>query len=80
LSIFENPEFSEVFRSLDFEIRVLDSNEDELHPSRPRIYFAGTMGNQTTMNGYVQMTPDNQIRWHFVRNIYPSQDILANSC
>jgi hypothetical protein len=67
--MFENPDFSEVFRSLDIEIRVLETNHDENHPSRPRIHFAGTMGDQSTMNGWVQMTPDDQIRWHFVRAI-----------
>lgn len=35
---------------------------------RPTIHFTGGMGDPTTgsMSGFVEMTPEDNIRWHFV--------------
>ena len=66
-SIFCNPEFSEIFHSLDIVLRVLETTEDEAHPTRPQIHFLGQMRYQSDMSGWVRMTEDNQIRWHIVR-------------
>ncbi|KAL0961503.1 hypothetical protein HGRIS_006444 [Hohenbuehelia grisea] len=68
LSIFENPDFHEVFRTLQFQVHVTHTVQDDLHPTRPVIHFAGTLGipSTATMTGYVRMTPEDEVRWHFV--------------
>ncbi|RDB14851.1 hypothetical protein Hypma_016407 [Hypsizygus marmoreus] len=67
ISIFESPDFGEVFRSLNVNLRVVKTVSDPKYPKRPVIYFAGEMPESTsTMTGHVRMTPDNQVRWHFV--------------
>ncbi|TFK68962.1 hypothetical protein BDN72DRAFT_797050 [Pluteus cervinus] len=67
-STFERPDFVEVFRTLEIHIRVTRTLYDQRHPNRPTIYFVGAMGDPSTstINGRVQMTPDNQVQWHFV--------------
>ncbi|KAF7980623.1 hypothetical protein HWV62_37414 [Athelia sp. TMB] len=64
-SIFDQPDFQEVFRSLpDVTFKVTSVEHDPDHPTRPKINFDGAM-DQLHMEGYVKMTPDDQIRWHF---------------
>ncbi|KAI0372338.1 hypothetical protein BV20DRAFT_964483 [Pilatotrama ljubarskyi] len=63
--IFEDPDFVEVFRSLYVELRVLGVEEDPEHPGRPRINFGGSVEGHAIFVGYVKVTPDDQIRWHF---------------
>lgn len=67
-SLFDDPEFREVFRSLDAKIYVARTEPDPAHPSHPIIHFYGEMQDPSTsmMTGHVKMTPDNQIQWHFV--------------
>lgn len=66
-SIFEDPDFGEVFRSLEFTLRVTKTTTDINHPTRPAIHFVGEMPDvSTSMRGTVNMTPDDQIHWHFV--------------
>lgn len=47
-------------------MRVLSTEPDPDHPTRPKINFAGSIDNHATMVGWLKVTPDNQIRWHFV--------------
>ena len=68
MSIFSDPGFVEIFRTIKVEMRVLSVEPDAQHPTRPRIHFAGNINNHATMVGYVCVTPDDRIRWHFVRN------------
>ena len=68
-ALFDDPEFMEIFRSFFVELHVMSSEDDPEHPGYPRIHFGGTMNVQATMFGYVRLTPDNQIRWHFVSKI-----------
>ncbi|GLB38685.1 putative F-box domain-containing protein [Lyophyllum shimeji] len=66
-SVFESPDFGEVFRSMNVMLRVIGTRPDPDHPKRPIIDFAGAMlDNTSTMRGEVRMTPDNQVQWHFV--------------
>ncbi|KAG7445628.1 uncharacterized protein BT62DRAFT_1006657 [Guyanagaster necrorhizus] len=67
VSLFEDPGFNDVFRSVEVTIRVLEVSPDPKHPKYPRIYFGGSMGqhSMSTMSGYVHMTDDNQVRWRF---------------
>ena len=68
-SLFEQPGFREVFRSLNVKLCVAGTEEDPLHPTRPVIHFFGEMhdpSTSTTMTGWVKMTTDRQVRWHFV--------------
>ncbi|KAF9066455.1 hypothetical protein BDP27DRAFT_1227533 [Rhodocollybia butyracea] len=67
-SLLTGAGFQEMFRSMQVTFQVTNIKEDPKHPGRPQIYFVGVVGepSATTMNGYVCMTDDNQIRWHFV--------------
>ncbi|KAF9046302.1 hypothetical protein BJ165DRAFT_1142096 [Panaeolus papilionaceus] len=67
-SMFESPNFREVFRWLDVNLSVTRMEHDPKHPTKPIIHFFGEMQepSSSTMTGKVQMTPDNQIQWHFV--------------
>lgn len=63
--IFDDPDFVEVFRSIYVEISVLGIEEDRDHPGRPRINFGGSIDGNAVIVGYVKVTPDDQVRWHF---------------
>ncbi|KAF8074001.1 hypothetical protein FPV67DRAFT_1577079 [Lyophyllum atratum] len=66
-SIFAEPDFGEVFRSLDVNLRVLKTTPDPSHPNRPVIHFTGEMPESNSrMTGEVKMTPDDQVLWNFV--------------
>ena len=65
-TIFEDPDFMEVFRVLDVEIRVTKIEPDQDQPERPRIHFVGTFGGQQTMAGIVMATAEGHVRWKFV--------------
>ncbi|TFK52690.1 hypothetical protein OE88DRAFT_1658096 [Heliocybe sulcata] len=67
-SVFANPEFVEVFRSITVHMRVLSTEANPDHPHRPRIYFAGEIeaGADHVMNGWVGVTEEGVVRWHFV--------------
>ncbi|KAK7462378.1 hypothetical protein VKT23_007977 [Stygiomarasmius scandens] len=63
-----DPNFRELFRTLEVKLHVTRTVPDKKHPGRPQIYFVGVMAAPSTsiMNGYVKLTDDDQIRWHFV--------------
>ncbi|KZT09196.1 uncharacterized protein LAESUDRAFT_722920 [Laetiporus sulphureus 93-53] len=65
-AIFEAPDFQEIFRTIDVDMRVISFETDALHWKRPKINFAGAIEGGATMIGWVRVTPDDQIRWHFV--------------
>lgn len=78
-SLLTGPGFQEMFRSMKVNLQVTNVMEDQNHPGRPRIYFLGAVADPSpstsTINGYVCMTDDDQIRWHFVRKLLgPSDD------
>jgi len=49
----------------DIQFHVTSTEYDPAHPTRPKINFSGEL-NDYIMKGYVNLTPDDQIRWHFV--------------
>ncbi|THU90983.1 hypothetical protein K435DRAFT_675057, partial [Dendrothele bispora CBS 962.96] len=63
-----DPDFREIYRTLEVKVHVARTAPDKKHPGRPQIYFVGVMAAPSTsiMNGYVKMMDDGQIRWHFV--------------
>lgn len=66
--MFEDPDFREVFRSLEVKLYLVRTEPDPAHPTTPILHFLGEMqgGSTSTMNGRVSMTVDNQVQWHFV--------------
>ena len=66
--MFEDPDFQEVFRSLDVNLYLKRTEADPAHPTTPVLYFFGEMlaPSTSTMTGRVRMSVDNQIQWHFV--------------
>ncbi|KAH9924355.1 uncharacterized protein BXZ73DRAFT_91336 [Epithele typhae] len=64
-SIFDDPNFTEVYRTFPIEMRVLGTEIDPDHPGFPRIQFGGSVEGHSIMVGHVRLTPDNQIRWRF---------------
>ncbi|KAG6854297.1 hypothetical protein C0991_008546 [Blastosporella zonata] len=65
-TIFEAPDFGEVFRTLNVTVTMASTIPDPSHPKRPIIHFTGVMvGSTSSMNGTVQMTADDQVQWRF---------------
>lgn len=65
--VFEDPEFHEVFTVVDFNIKVAKTEEDPEHQTRCIIHFEGVAKNhQSTLEGYVRLTPEGHVRWRFV--------------
>jgi len=75
-TIFEDAELQETFTAVDIFFRVINFEQDPDHPTRPRINYVGEMDGNFSIVGYVKLTPDDQIRWHFV-SFAPSLFILA---
>ena len=48
-------------------LRVIGPGEDLEHPTRPRLHFAGEVRDGQTMSGFVEMTPEDHLRWKWVR-------------
>ncbi|KAG1728528.1 uncharacterized protein EDB91DRAFT_1060500 [Suillus paluster] len=65
-TIFEEEELQETFSAVDIFFRVINVEQDPDHPTRPKINYVGEMDGNFTIVGYVKLTPDDQIRWHFV--------------
>lgn len=71
ISVFEDEEFTEVFRKLEVKLKVTRVANDPDHPGRPIIGFLGEMRapSNSTMYGCVQLTADNHLKWQFVSSI-----------
>ncbi|KAF9442675.1 hypothetical protein P691DRAFT_810247 [Macrolepiota fuliginosa MF-IS2] len=71
-SLFEEEDFTEIFRQLVVDIHVTRVAEDPEHPGRPIIGFVGEMRppSTSTMYGIVQLTSDNHLKWQFVSWIF----------
>ncbi|KAI0252115.1 hypothetical protein BJV78DRAFT_1125038 [Lactifluus subvellereus] len=65
-TVFRDPEFREVFRVLPVHFRVIGTERDPDHATRPRLMFAGEVRDGQTMVGRVEMTPDEHLRWKWV--------------
>ncbi|KAH8091065.1 hypothetical protein BXZ70DRAFT_954171 [Cristinia sonorae] len=64
--IFTDPSFMEAFRTLHITVKVTATVPDPEHPTRPKIMWEGRIGGTHMMSGWVKVTPDGHIRWHFV--------------
>lgn len=65
--MFQDPGFRDAFRVLPVYFRVIGFENDPLHPTRPPLIFAGEVRDGQTMRGRAEMTPDEQLRWQWVR-------------
>jgi hypothetical protein len=64
--LFEDPNFVEEFSVYQFTIRFTSAEHDESHPTRPKLFFTASTSRDSTMEGCVSVTSDNNIRWCFV--------------
>ncbi|EKM52196.1 uncharacterized protein PHACADRAFT_212767, partial [Phanerochaete carnosa HHB-10118-sp] len=64
-ALFESPDFVEIFSRLDVMLKLIRTEPDPEHPTRPILHFTCESRTGTTMVGYVCVTPDDNIRWHF---------------
>ncbi|KAI6102344.1 hypothetical protein EDD16DRAFT_365202 [Pisolithus croceorrhizus] len=64
-SIFEDDSVPEMHASVTMYFRVVGVEPDPDHPTRPKINYAGEHDGRFSVAGYVKLTPDHQIRWHF---------------
>lgn len=69
--MFESPDFVEIYRTMQVDVKVTQIEHDPDNATRPRIMFKGSVGGVHTMVGTVQMTPDDQIKWRFVSDHPP---------
>ena len=47
--------------------RVIGFEDDPEHPTRPHLIFVGDVRDGETMIGRIEMTPDEHLRWKWVR-------------
>ncbi|KAL4081186.1 hypothetical protein J3A83DRAFT_4083853 [Scleroderma citrinum] len=64
-SIFEGDDVSETHASVVVYFRVIGVEPDPVHPTRPKINYAGELDGKFSMLGSVKLTPDDQVWWHF---------------
>lgn len=65
--MFQDPSFHETFRVLPVHFRIIGTEKEPDHPTRPRLIFAGEVRDGQTMWGRVEMMPDGHLRWKWVR-------------
>ncbi|THH18366.1 hypothetical protein EW146_g2599 [Bondarzewia mesenterica] len=65
-SVFADPEFREVYRVITVHFRMISTEHDPVHPTRPKLHIVGNVHDEITMVGHVSFTADNQLRWHLV--------------
>jgi hypothetical protein len=67
-TMFENPSFTEVFRSLSFQLRVVEVQDAPHLSSAPIIRFVGEMEyGVAMMEGTAKLMADGNVHWSFVR-------------
>ncbi|KAK7681650.1 hypothetical protein QCA50_015384 [Cerrena zonata] len=64
-TLFEDPDFIEIYRKITIKFHLVRSEPDPEHPTRPKLFIEGGLGGTPQMNGWIAMTPDDQVRWHF---------------
>ncbi|TFY82906.1 hypothetical protein EWM64_g1100 [Hericium alpestre] len=78
-SLFNDPDFDEVFRIIPVNFRILSTEHDPKHPDRPKIHFVGEVRDDHTMLGRAEVTDDNHVRWHFVSG-EEGQSVWSGEC
>lgn len=81
---FESSRITEVFGGLNILLRLTRIEHDPAHPARPILHFEGQSKTGTTMSGFVRVTPDENIRWHFESgqngdNVWSSEGVQVGS-
>ena len=64
---FQGPEFRDVLRVLPVRLRIIGTERDPKHVTRPRLMFAGDVSSGQTIMGRIEMTPDEHLDWKWVR-------------
>ncbi|KAF7791513.1 hypothetical protein EIP86_002529 [Pleurotus ostreatoroseus] len=64
-AFFEDPDFGEVFTGINMQCRVVSCEHDPDHPTRPIIHFEAGTERQSVIKGWVKLTHQGVIRWHF---------------
>ncbi|GBE90217.1 hypothetical protein SCP_1900660 [Sparassis crispa] len=54
-----------VFRTVNVKLRVIGTQPEPDRPGRPIIAIAGEVNDMATIVGWIRVTSDNQIQWHF---------------
>jgi hypothetical protein len=65
-SMFDRLHFREILHSLTIGIHITEAEVDPLHPTRPKLHFAGDDPATILFSGWVGYTPDDHIQWYFV--------------
>ncbi|KAI0043955.1 hypothetical protein FA95DRAFT_331717 [Auriscalpium vulgare] len=65
-AVFGDPDFREVYRVIPVNFRVVSTDPDSTGRNRGRINFVGEVRDDLTMIGHIELTPDDQVRWHWV--------------
>lgn len=65
MSLFDDPDYEEVFRYLDVQFKVTKYTPNPQFPSRPTISFSGDIRGVYMMKGTVSMTTEKEARWKF---------------
>ncbi|KAA1474744.1 hypothetical protein DENSPDRAFT_866612 [Dentipellis sp. KUC8613] len=65
-TMFGDPSFVEIFRIIPVNFRIISTELNPKHPTRPKINFAGEVQDDHTMVGHVEVIEDDSIRWHFI--------------
>ncbi|KAL4073295.1 hypothetical protein V8B97DRAFT_1869417 [Scleroderma yunnanense] len=65
-SMFEDDTVSEDHHAIQVRFRITGIEPNTTHPFRPRTNYSGdALGGEFPVTGFVELTPDNQVRWHF---------------
>lgn len=64
--------------SLDIYFRVSGVEPDPLHPDRPKINIAGEVDGRFNVVGFVKLTDDDQVWWHYVRHFSLAAVMMCN--
>ncbi|KAG6336882.1 hypothetical protein ID866_2208 [Astraeus odoratus] len=64
--ISEDDVIDEEYHAVGVRFRITGFEPDPDHPSRPKINYAGdALDDELPVTGFVKLTPDDQIWWHF---------------
>ena len=72
MSMFDDPDFEEIFRFLDVRFTLTETIANPLFPTRPTISFSGDIRGIYMMKGTGSMTAEREVRWKFVSPSYLS--------
>ena len=66
---------------MEIYFRVTSVEPDPLHPTRPKMNIIGEVDGKFNAVGFVKLTDDDQVWWHYVSNTpSPIVRTRSNSC